>query len=507
MSYDYIVVGAGSAGCALASRLSEIADCKVLLIEAGAENTSNKITQPNQWPTLWESKENWGYSTTQQEGYALRTIPCPRGKVLGGTSSLNAMIYIRGNTQDYDHWAELGNRDWGWKEVLPYFVKAEDQQHGASALHGVNGPLKVSDQTAVSPHTHAFVESAVAAGHSRNADFNGASQLGAGLYQVTMKGGRRWSSADAYLGIADTRPNLKILTRARVLRILLDGDRATGIEIFDGATIRKIYAQTEVILSAGTIDSPRLLMLSGIGNANELKALGIKPHLSLPGVGANLCDHPGSAILFKMKEPMQSEQASIYAEGGLFMKSKQTPSRYDSDIQFFANPYSPALPAASGYAQFMGIAAQACRPASRGSVKLRSNDPFDHPLIDPRYLTDAKDLELQMEGVREVRRIAAQEPLRSLILKEAFPGDAVQDDAALTAAIRATSSCIWHPVGTCRMGNGDDAVVDDRLRVRGIRNLRVVDASIMPQIVSGNTNAPTIMIAEKAADFIKNNVA
>jgi len=501
-TFDYVIVGAGSAGCVLAARLSQDPACQVALLEAGGEDHAPAVHQPNQWPLLWDRAEGWGYTTTMQSGYNLRSIPCPRGKVLGGTSSINAMMYIRGDSRDYDHWRDLGNVGWGWSDVLPYFLRSQDQQRGASALHGVGGPLAVSDQ--ISPHrlSQAFVDAAVADGHRLNPDFNGPSSEGAGMYQVTMRNGERCSTATAFVKPVRERKNLHIMTHARTLRVVLEGDRATGVDYFNGTQVLRVQATREVILSAGAIDSPKLLMLSGIGDAAQLESHGLAVRHALSGVGANLCDHPGSALVLALREVGQALPTSILAEGGLFMKSATLNDGFAADIQFFAIPFMPIQAGAQGKAQVMAITVQACRPKSKGRITLRSADPLDPPIIDPRYMTHPDDLALQIEGLRAARNIAAQEPLKSFIATELAPGHRAVDDAALEQHIRATSGCIWHPVGTCRMGHGDDAVVDAQLRVHGIRSLRVVDASVMPQITSGNTNAPTIMIAEKAADMI-----
>jgi len=500
---DIVIVGAGSAGCVLAARLSEDPACRVTLIEAGGAGDSDAVRQPNQWPLLWDRDENWGYATTVQSGYALRSILCQRGKGLGGSSAINAMVVIRGDPHDYDQWRDLGNPGWGWRDVLPYFIRSEDHELGASAWHGAGGPLAVTSPTSPHPIAHAFVDAAVACGHRRNPDFNGELRDGAGLYHLSIRDGVRCSTADAYLRPALGRANLEVITRVRALRVALDGDRAVGVDVFDGAQVQRIGASREVLVCAGAIDSPKLLMLSGIGDPAALQAHGIGVKQALPAVGRHLCDHPGAYLVCALKAPLSARPGSNLAEAGLFMRSSTSSGEYAADIQFHALPQAPLVTAALGTAPAMSIGTLACRPLSRGRVALRSADPLDAPLIDPAYLTVPADLALQIEGLREARRVAAAEPLARHLSGELMPGPAATTDADLERYIRGTGGCIFHPVGTCRMGPGQDAVVDAELRVHGLRGLRVVDASVMPQITSGNTNAPTIMVAEKAADLIR----
>lgn len=504
---DIVIVGAGSAGCVMAARLSEDPARKVILIEAGGETQSARVRQPSQWPLLWDDAENWGYATTLQAGLGLRSLPYPRGKALGGTSAINAMIVMRGDPLDFDNWRDLGNPGWGWSDVLPYFMRLEDHVLGASALHGVGGPLTVSAQSSPSPITQAFIQAALASGHRLNHDFNGEHLDGAGLYHVSIRNGERCSTAVAYLGPALGRPNLHVIQRARALGIHFEGDRAAAVDIWDGSQRRRIHAHQEVVLSAGAIDTPKLLMLSGVGDPVALKSHGITVRHELSAVGMNLCDHTQTPTLFALKQPMAAAPTSILAEGALFMKRADVVDGFEADLQFFAFPHLPLTTAARGAAPAMAICAQACRPRSRGQVRLRSADPLDPPVIDPNYLTHPDDLALQIEGVRRAREIAAAEPLAALLHSELSPGSNATSDAALVAAIRATSGCVWHPVGTCRMGRGTDAVVDPDLRVHGLRSLRVVDASVMPQITSANTNVPTIMLAEKASDLLSGRPA
>lgn len=499
---DVVIVGAGSAGCTLAARLTESGARRVVVLEAGGNNEAAQVRQPSLWPALWDTAHNWGYSTTLQPGYGGRSIAYPRGKGLGGTSAINTMIYIRGDARDFDHWRDEGNPGWGWSDVLPLFLKSEDQARGTSARHATGGPLHVSDLQDPCAASLSFIEAAAQCGYSPNPDFNGETQLGAGLYQVTADSAGRVCTARAFLAPAMQRANLRVITRARTLRVLYDGRKATGVEYFRDAQVHQLMAG-EVILCAGAIDSPKLLMLSGIGDPAQLEPLGVPVAHALPGVGRDLHDHPGSAVVLRLRDPAKLPPASNIAEAGLFLHSGIEHDGYDADTQMFFLPRGPLLAAATGAPWAMMLNAQTNRPRSRGSVRLRSCDPADPPLIDPAYLTDPYDVKVQLNAVRAARRIAGAKPLRSYWSVEVLPGASVQEEDALIASIRANSGCIWHPVGTCRMGTGKHDVVDSALRVHGIERLRVADASIMPRITSGNTNAPAIMIAEKAAMLVE----
>ncbi len=431
-----------------------------------------------------------------------RKIYCPRGKALGGTSSINAMIYIRGNRYDYDRWQELGNPGWSYQDVLPYFKKSENQQHGASEFHGVDGLLSVTDPLAPALTSYRFIEAAVALGYELNPDFNGAQQEGAGLYQLTIKEGKRHSTAAAFLVPILNRPNLTVTTGALVTRLLFEGTRTIGVEYLHEGTIHQTFVNQEVILSAGAFDSPKLLMLSGIGNAEHLRELGIPVVVDLPGVGQNLQDHLTVAVAHQATQDLEPAPTSNIAEAGLFL---HTEGRLDvaPDLQFFSGPVLWTHPA---YArQVPGFAATACltNPQSRGSVTLRSASPHDSPVIRMNCLQSESDLQKLVAGIKILRQIFQSNAFDDFRGEEAAPLTDVTSNEALAAYVRETCDTVYHPVGSCKMGTDSDSVVDPELRVHGVEGLRVVDASIMPTITTGNTNAPTIMIGEKAADLIK----
>ncbi|HEX2277347.1 MAG TPA: choline dehydrogenase [Candidatus Tectomicrobia bacterium] len=517
--YDYIIVGAGSAGCVLAHRLTEETSTRVLLLEAGTPDRPWTMHMPAAFSTWFKSRYDWAYDTAPQPHLKHRRLYWPRGKVLGGSSSINAMIYTRGNPYDYDHWQAQGNQGWGFADVLPYFKKSEHHEGGASVYHGVGGPLHVTGLRHTSPLSHAFIAAGVECGLRHNDDFNGPVQEGVGVFQVTQKGGKRHSAATAYLRPAWHRRNLTVRTRAHVGRVLFDRRRAVGILIMENGRPRCLRAAREVLLCAGAVNSPQLLMLSGVGATDHLRRLGFSVVMDLPGVGHNLQDHLGVAVACTCRQPVtmagagtlgnvaryllagQGPLTSNIAEAGGFVKTN--PEISAPDLQLF---FAPAYYLNHGFRRPEGhgftVVAALLRPQSRGSITLASSDPFDPPVIHPDYLREAADLRTLLQGLKWCRQLthtAAFAPFRG---PEISPGAAAHSEAALIEAIRSTADTCYHPVGTCRMGYDPLAVVDPSLRVHGVEGLRVVDASIMPTIVSGTTNAPTLMIAEKAAALI-----
>lgn len=500
--YDYVVIGAGSAGCVVASRLTEDSETSVLVLEAGNPATKPELQAPLAWTSLLGTEVDWAYWTEPEPHLAGRKILCSRGKVVGGTSSINAMVYIRGSRHDFDHWQSLGNPGWGYADVLPYFKKSENQQRGASEFHGVNGPLSVTDAIAPAVTSEQFVEAAVALGYDRNPDFNGAQQEGAGLYQRTIKDGKRHSAAAAFLVPVLHRPNLTVQTGAFVTRLLFKGTRTVGVEYLHEGKLHQVYVNQEVILSAGAFDSPRLLMLSGIGNADTLRSLGIPVVVDLPGVGQNLQDHVNVPVAHLATADVQPACSSNIVEAGLFLYSESNVNAAP-DLQLFSGPVLWAPPA---YARKgPGFAATVClnHPQSRGSVSLRSASPLDLPVIRMNYLQSESDLQKLVFGIKAIRQLFNASEFDPFRGEEVAPGAAVSSDEALQAYVRDVVETVWHPAGTCKMGPDPMAVVDSQLRVHGVEGLRVADASIMPTVTTGNTNAPTIMIGEKAADLIK----
>ena len=524
-SYDYVVVGAGSAGCVLASRLSEDPAIHVLLLEAGGRNRHPSVTIPAAFSQQFHSSRDWDLQTDPEPACDERSLYVPRGKGLGGSSAMNAMLYVRGRPLDYDLWEAGGATGWGWDAVKPYFLRAEDNVRGASEDHGVGGPLRVENPRSPRPITRTFLEAAEAAGIPYIPDYNGPEQDGAALVQVTQRAGRRWSTANAYLAPAAGRPNLTVVTGAQVRRVVVDGGRATGVEYKDrlGRT-RTATAGREVVLSAGAIGSPQLLMLSGIGPAAQLREHGIPVAVDAPGAGENLQDHPyqvciwdvpGGGSLADAEKPAALAEwvlrktgplTSTLAEAFAFVRSR--PGLPAPDLQFH---FAPAYFVDNGATVYDGHAATfgpvLITPRSRGHVRLRSSDPGDKPRILTNSLSDPQDVAALVAGVRLAREIAATAPMRAVLGRELFPGEGIQDDVEIEDDLRRRVELLYHPVGTCRMGADEEAVLDPELRVRGVDALRVVDASVMPLIPGGNTNAPTIMVAERAADLIRGRVS
>ncbi|WP_245646009.1 GMC family oxidoreductase [Nocardiopsis trehalosi] len=509
--YDYVIVGAGSAGCVLAARLTADPDVTVLLVEAGPPDTAPEIKIPMAWPQLFKTPLDWDYTSEPEPGLDGRRRNLPRGRTLGGSSSINAMIYMRGNPLDYQEWAAAGE-GWGWADVLPYFRRAEDNERGESDLHGAGGPLPVSDLRAKHKLMDAFLDATAEAGYPRNEDVNGASQEGFGWLQVTQRNGLRCSAADAYLHPVADRPNLTVLTDTTVTRVLIEGGRATGIEVVERNEKREIRAEREVLLSAGAYNSPQLLMLSGIGRAAELAPLGIAPVAELP-VGDNLQDHAFFPLVFHTEEESLSTAATpeniqrLFAEGAGPLTSniaeatgffRSRPDLDAPDIQVHAGAVMLVEEGLGVPVHHAFTAAPTLvRPTSRGRVSLRSANPLAKPRIQHNYLTTEEDRRAVVAGVRTVLDILDR-PALSAFRGEPISAPEGTGEEEILAFARYSLSSIFHPVGTCAMGS----VVDHELRVRGIDGLRVVDASIMPNTVRGNTNAPTIMIAERAADLI-----
>ncbi len=516
-SYDTIIVGAGSAGCVLAGRLSENPNRRVLLLEAGAKDRNPFIHMPaGLWQLRNNTRINWGYETEPEPNLANRRLYWPRGRVLGGSSAINAMVYCRGHRKDYDLWAATGATGWGWDDVFPWFLKSEDQERGPSEWHGAGGPLGVQDLRYHSPLTALFLQACEQAGLPATDDFNGPRQRGAGLYQVTQRDGRRCSAATAWLRPALDRPNLEVITGALAHSVLFDGGRARGVR----ASVKgrpSDFEAGEVILCGGAVNSPQLLMLSGIGPADHLSELGIDVHTDLPGVGENLQDHLDTCTVMSIRtkdsyESMnqlgamlqyllkrQGPGTSNVAEGGAFIVSPEAPDdRPDIQLHFL-----PAQVDNHGRNELPGngMTLHACqlRPESRGRIRLKSADPNAHPAIFANYLDTELDRRTMVEGLRQARRIFEQPAFADIIDGPVYPEAGVESDDQLLDFVRRKAETVYHPVGSCRMGSDDRAVVDPSLRVRGVDGLRVVDASVMPTLVSGNTNAPTLMIAEKIA--------
>jgi choline dehydrogenase-like flavoprotein len=530
LEFDYVIVGGGSTGAVIAGRLSEDPATTVCLLEAGGSDKSVIIQAPAGFVAMIPTRiNNWAFETVPQKGLNGRKGYQPRGKTLGGSSSINAMVYVRGNRWDYDHWAALGNEGWSYDEVLPYFKRAEHNEQFDDAFHGQGGPLNVTYPRHISALNRMFLDAAAMNGLPLNPDYNGATQKGAFMYQVTQKDGERCSAAKAYLTPNLGRPNLSVITHATSTRVVLEGRRATGVEYLQGNEAKRVKARREVILSAGAFGSPQLLLLSGIGPAAELQAMGVAVVHDLPGVGKNLQDHidlvqtwrtpsdsatfgvsmRGTAkvtsAIFEWRNQRTGMLTSNFAEAGAYLCSNPELEVPDLQLHFvigIVDDHARKLHAGHGMSCHVSV----MRPYSRGEVALRSRDPHDAPMIDPRFLEDERDFELLLKGVQMQQRIFESEPFDPVRGKMLYPVK-IDDRKALADDIRNRADTQYHPVGTCKMGPASDklAVLDERLRVRGIDGLRVADASIMPTLIGGNTNAPAIMIGEKAAQMLRDD--
>ncbi|MCV3739252.1 GMC family oxidoreductase N-terminal domain-containing protein [Rhizobium sp. TRM96647] len=530
--FDFIVIGAGSAGCVLANRLSADPAARVLLLEAGGSDFNFWIRMPIGYgKTFYHPELNWRYQTEPDAGIGGRPAYWPRGRVIGGSSSINAMVYVRGQPADFDAWAALGNPGWSAADVLAVYRRMEDNLEGADGGRGIGGPLTITNMAgSVHPLANNYLKAAEAAGIPFNPDYNGETQEGASIYQVTTRKGLRCSSADAYLHPVRRRANLEVRTHAHVTRLLVESGRVTGVECVTNGVKTTVRTRREVILSAGAVNSPQIMMLSGIGDAQKLSALGIPPVLHAPMVGRNLQDHLGFDYIYESTRPTLNDvlrpwwgrlavglQYVLTRKGPLSLSVNQAggfvrsqPDRQRPNIQLYFSPlsYTRAIPGKRAlmrtdlFSGFM-LGISNCHPKSRGTIELSSADPFAPPVIRPNYLSDESDLDELVDGARILRRIAAMDPIATLIKREIVPGPATDSDADMAADIRTRSGSVFHACGTCSMGpETSNSVVDPRLRVHGIEGLRVVDASIFPLIPSGNINAPSIMVGERGADFI-----
>ncbi|MFT5508198.1 MAG: choline dehydrogenase [Hyphomicrobiaceae bacterium] len=525
-TFDYVIIGAGSAGCVLANRLSEDPSVSVALLEAGGRDTNPWIHVPaGYYRTMLDESVTWQFGAGPEPHLDGRIVPWPRGRVLGGTSAINGLLYVRGQSQDYDMWRQLGNSGWSYEQVLPYFKRAEDNERGEDALHGASGPLGVSDVRMNNPICEAYIAACVAAGIPKTNDFNGPAQEGAGYYQLTTKNGRRSSTGVAYLKPAMSRRNLTVITDANVAKLEIASGRVTGVTFNHSGTTKTLNAGNEVLLSAGAIGSPQILQVSGVGPGDVLSKAGVNVVHELKGVGENLQDHFHARFVYEVTLPASlnnvwhsrwnqmkagieyvTSRSGILTIGagvaGVFAKSH--PDLEAPDLQIHFMPLSAVGPG-QGLHKFNGVTASIAqlRPESRGHIHIKNADPREKPAILANYLDQQTDRDVLLRGMHMMRRISSQQAFAKILSKEHLPGPDETSDEALMAFARKAGTTIFHPCGTCKMGSDPHAVVDERLRAHGLEGLRVVDASVMPTMTSGNTNAPTIMIAEKAADMIR----
>ncbi|MEL6252152.1 MAG: choline dehydrogenase [Bacteroidota bacterium] len=523
-TFDYVIIGAGSAGSVLANRLSANSANRVLLLEAGGKDSNPNIKIPAGFPKLFKSKEDWTYHTSPQKQLGDRELFLPRGKVLGGSSSINAMIYIRGNKADYDEWAAMGNKGWSYEEILPYFKKSQHNEHIQSEYHGQGGPLNVQNRNYTNELSKVFVKAGQELGYDHNPDFNGEKQEGFGFYQVTHKKGSRWSGAHAFLNPAKNRSNLTVETHAHVHKIIIENGEATGVKFSQKGNVREVKANKEIILSAGAYNSPQILNLSGVGDGADLQKHGIEVLHHLPGVGKNLQDHLVYFAIFNSSYKKSLDTAENFpailghlfnylvnkqgpfnsnvGESGAFVKS---PEQAVIDTQYHFGPayfrehgFIKAPKGTQGYS----IGGKVLNPKSKGTVKLTSANPEAAPIIDHNYLSDSDDIRRSVWGYKLAQKLGMTKAFEFYRVGMHEPSGLLNDDKEIEDFIRASAETLYHPTSTCKMGHDEMAVVDDELRVHGIKKLRVVDASVMPNVTRGNTNAPTYMIAEKAADMI-----